>query len=155
MGLDLNIDVDTRSFDTTTRRFARKAKNMTRVMRELKPLLKQDQQINTRMRIGPDNTRFDRRSAATRARNRWKRKGKRQRKGPMVDFRRLSGALQLGYGRDFVVARSRVPWSSVHQTGGRVGNGTVLPERPYLYVSEKLQRIAAAKIKRHIRRSWG
>lgn len=41
-----------------------------------------------------------------------------------------------------VTATSRAKWSEVHQVGGRVGRGSMLPARPFLWLSDKMLAIA-------------
>ena len=52
-------------------------------------------------------------------------------------------------------ARSRVPWSGVHQEGGTVGRGSVIPARPFLWISDNLIDRATLIITRRILAEFG
>lgn len=60
---------------------------------------------------------------------------------------RLPSAIKLSYDRRRLIAGSIVKrWPQVHQWGGRAGHGARIPQRQFLWVSDKLTEAAAAII---------
>lgn len=61
-------------------------------------------------------------------------------------FRATHGALQ---------AISKVPWSAVHNEGGRVGRGARVPARPYLFISDRFAGYAVERMAEFVVREFG
>jgi len=57
-------------------------------------------------------------------------------------LRRLPGAILASVTSRSLIWRSRVGWASVHQFGGRAGNGARIPQRQFLWISPWLERTA-------------
>lgn len=53
-------------------------------------------------------------------------------------------------GADGLVAFSRVPWSAIHQEGGRAGRGSRIPARPFLWLSDGFLSTAEKTIADHV-----
>lgn len=49
---------------------------------------------------------------------------------------RLPGGVVTKVEPRALIARSPVAWAGVHNEGGRVGNGTILPARPFVFMSD-------------------
>lgn len=111
------------------------------VLKQLKKPLRADQTEHRKDQEGPEG-KWPARSAATledlkrrrRARSRTTGK-KRGRLRPRL-LGRLPGAYDVRVDMKNLIARSRVGWSLAHYEGGRVGNDSVLPARPWLWFSD-------------------
>lgn len=104
------------------------------VARELKKPLREDQRDHAKAQEGPLG--------------KWP---KRKLGGRRRVLGRLPGAIRVlvshEVGGSVVTATSKVKWSGAHQDGPtRVGHGTVLPRRQFLWISPRLAEIAAASL---------
>lgn len=131
-------------------------KQLEQVTRDLSPLyralkkpLKNDQTNHQRTRTGPDGA-WAPRSASTTARGRSARKGA---KGKVVRKRiagnllgKLPRAVKYEATGNFVRGTSRVAWGLVHQEGGKAGRGSVIPARPFLWMSDTFLDLASNEV---------
>lgn len=67
---------------------------------------------------------------------------------------RLPNAVLVTAGDLFVKVSSRVDWSGAHQDGGRVGKNASLPQRTFLWLSDRIVEIATAKLIEHVMSGW-
>lgn len=149
------------------------AKRLRPAWASLRRPMRDDQRDHAKAQAGP-NGKWPRNSPKTieRARQmkRGRRKAKKRAKGRRKEtvkftnkrgrrqFRasRLLGSLpnrtvqvqQLG--GDGLRAFSRVPWSGVHQEGGRAGRGSRIPARPFLWLSSKFRDLVVSTLEDHI-----
>lgn len=113
--------------------------------KEARKPLRADIRDHRKKRSGPSGT-----WAARSANTRIKRKGRtRQMLG------NLPTALSTIMDRRRIALKSRVAWSDVHQTGGRVGHGAKLPARPFLWASDRVLTEIAAIVTRTLQRIIG
>lgn len=63
---------------------------------------------------------------------------------------RLKTAIKFTSTRQYLEARSRVKWSSVHEQGGTAGHGSHIPARPFMYASVEFLANAKERIILHI-----
>ncbi len=42
-----------------------------------------------------------------------------------------------------LISASPIPWAGIHDTGGRVGRGSILPARPFLWISREVHETAS------------
>lgn len=113
----------------------------------IRPHMKVDQRDHASKQAGPESQ-WPPRAPSTTA----KMRSARRRRRPLG---RLVGAVTYQASAAGVFATSRVPWSGVHQYGGKVGRGSVIPARPFLWISDKLLEIAMGVIGRHVVASFG
>lgn len=102
-----------------------------RIHRELKPLVRADQAEHASKRTGPGG-RWAPRALATVEKMRLEHVRRRplgKLTGGGVSYRSTASA---------ITATSKIPWSGVHQEGGRVGRGAEVPARPFLWISDAL-----------------
>lgn len=123
-----------------------KGKALGKVFRELKPIVRADQRDHAKQQAGPDG-RWQKRAVSTLASFKRGKSGRRLTKRPLG---KLVQAVTYKASRFGVIAESRVPWSGVHQWGGTVGRGSVIPARPFLWISEKLLKAAADAIEAQV-----
>jgi phage gpG-like protein len=112
--------------------------------KEARKPLRADVKEHRNAQAGPDGA-WPARSSSTRTRAR---SGRRAR--PRKLLGRLPTALTTISDRRRVALRSRVAWSDVHQKGGTAGHGARIPARPFLWASEKVLKIIADIVSRHI-----
>lgn len=144
------------------------AKQLSPAWASLRRPMRDDQTDHAKKQAGPDG-KWPKRSAKTEERARqFKRGGRKKMKAAKTkakftnktkrQFRagRLMGSLpnrtvkvqQLG--KDGLMAASRVPWSGVHQDGGRVGRGSRVPARRFLWLSDGFKAKVTETIERHL-----
>lgn len=114
----------------------------------IRPHMKADQRDHASKQAGPERH-WVPRAASTMAKLR---RGGRRARRPLG---KLASAIAYQSSAAGVFATSRVPWSRVHQDGGRVGRGSLIPARPFLWISDKLLEIAINVIGRHVVKSFG
>lgn len=67
---------------------------------------------------------------------------------------RLPGAYKIEISRLSIKAISRVKWSGAHQGGARVGHGSNLPDRTFLWASSGLLEAVARRVMAYLEASW-
>lgn len=146
------------------------AKNVGRVMSKLRAPLQRDLKAHARQQSSPDGKwpkRARRAEVLARRRRATVRRGRvraaSKTRGARQAVRFIGGGNLLGKLPDTVVvrkrgaeieARSPVPWSGVHNIGGRVGYGAEIKARPFVFISPKIQGLAAEKLADHLVMRW-
>lgn len=137
---DLVLEFDPRAVFAGFDRMAKQGRTLGKAFRILKPDLRADQKDHAARASGPDGA-WPARATATAsklARSSRRYLGKRRRKSSKRPLGRLVTAVMYMASNAGLVARSRVPWSGVHQEGGKVGRGATIPARPFLWISERM-----------------
>lgn len=67
---------------------------------------------------------------------------------------RLPTSLAVTVTRTRLIVDSRIPWSNIHQTGGRAGKGAQIPRREFLWWSPSLLREVAKSLTEHVGEGW-
>jgi phage gpG-like protein len=143
-------------------------KSIRKVMRDLREPLRDDLKAHADKERGPDG-KWPGRSAKTEQRDRkrttvYREKRRRGRSGPLQETRSPRKAIALlGKLPEITVSRTRlatliasnaVPWSGVHNEGGTVGHGSVIPQREFVFLSDPFLGIAAEKITEFVHGGW-
>lgn len=139
MGMDIRLDLDLRELDKEFRKFNRRSRNLRPAFAKLAPFMEADQREHARLKEGPDGA-WEDRAGSTKARH-----GRRSR-----ILGRVASSFSVEFDRRELVSQSNVPFSLVHQKGGRVGNGAVLPSRVHRWMSNQFLNIAGPMIARHV-----
>jgi hypothetical protein len=113
------------------------------VLRSLRPAMRKDQQDHRRAQEGPDGKWPGRAQStlddlARRRRAVSRTTGRKRRSLRNYLLGRLPSAMDVKVEGKDLVARSRVRWSLAQYDGGRVGHGSVLPSRQWLWISNGL-----------------
>ena len=104
----------------------------------------------TRTARGQGDFAFQRdRDSKRRTRSRKKRASKRNLLG------KLPSAVTFRARKNSLLGVSKVAWSDIHNTGGRVGRGAVLPARPFLFVSDAFAKLAGERMAAFVVSEWG
>lgn len=125
----------------------RRARALGPVFSSLKAPMRADQAEHQASQMGPDG-KWPVRSDATLEKIRSQ--GRRGR-----PLGRLPSSTSYSAGDFGVVGKSRVPWSGAHQDGARVGKGSVLPARPFLWLGRDLLLRAQGAIERALVEAFG
>lgn len=67
---------------------------------------------------------------------------------------RLKSAWAFSVGPRFLEARSKAPWSGVHQEGGTAGHGAHIPQRTFAWFSEALIERFVDLTRAHLEAAW-
>lgn len=131
------------------------------VFKELKKPWREDLKAHAAREEGPD-ARWAKRAVRTHLRGRRKKGqalkggGKRMvRRGSRRLLGKLPSAVTFRVSRGSILGVSKVPWSEVHNTGGKVGRGSMLPKREFLYVSPAIQQLAADRMAAYAVKEFG
>lgn len=144
----ITADLDMRAVDRSIDSALARGRNLAPIYRDLRGPLKVDQQDHARATEGPES-KWPARAASTLAKLRSN--GRRARR-PMG---RLLTAVTYRSSGIGVVAESRIPWSGgAISTGGKVGRGSKLPARVWLWASDQLQRFAGELIMDFVFEEW-
>lgn len=81
-------------------------------------------------------------------------KAKRRRAKPRKLLGRLPRAVKAVVSNQSLIIRSRVPWSGVHQAGGRAGRGSRIPRRQFLWISDWLIEQAKKAFRKALLKAW-
>ena len=143
------------------KRMRRRAASVAPVLRELRGILRTDLEIYARHEESPDG-RWPARASTTTDRYRHRssiRKTPALKKRIRRQRKRLLGMLpkviHLRVGGNHLLAISKVPWSGVHQEGGVVGRGSVLPARPHVFISDTFFDYATERCLEYVMKGWG
>lgn len=141
----------------------RRGKNMRSVFVRLKKPFRDDIRGFQKRRMGPDGA-WAPRAASTKERDKGAKtvggkkggkKGKRFRRRRKRDLLGvLPKAVSIKTLNKGFRAEAKVPWASVHHDGGTVGNGAVLPARPFLFFSESFLDLAEREIGNSLELGW-
>lgn len=113
-----------------------------------KPLMRADQKEHRQAKVGPEGS-WAPRSAATIAAAHGKRKLAKNLLG------KLPTAVTYTADATSLTAESRAKWSAAHQDGAVVGHGAKLPQRTFLWMSEKFIELADDLVGRALLAAWG
>lgn len=115
------------------------AKDQRPAFRKLKRPVLADQRDHRKSRMGAKG-RWPDRAESTKERYRLRRRGGNKPARNLLG--RLPAALIVKIEKTRMTVTSRVPWSGVHQRGGRAGRGgrVVIPKREFLWISRRLRR---------------
>lgn len=119
------------------------------VLAGLRKPARKDQSQHARKKEGPDGA-WPKRARATAYGRGAKRKRLRRRRL----LGRLPSALNMKVTRSSLTVQSKVPWSGVHQHGGRAGNGARIPQRHFLWFSDEILDLAAERLQDHVKGGW-
>ncbi len=115
--------------------------------KESRKPLRADQREHAKKQEGPDGA-WAPRSSATKVRAASGRKRKRKMLG------RLPAALTTRADRRRVIIRSMVAWSNVHNEGGRAGNGASIPQRRFLWASDRVVEVVAGFVAKVVAKAF-
>lgn len=132
--------INLRAFDRM--RIALRNPDLRPAWKEARPVLRKDQREHAKKQEGPEGS-WAPRAASTKARA-----GRNGRARRMMG--RLPTANRQKDERSRKIMSSTVAWSAVQATGGRVGRGSRLPARVFLYVSDRALETVAGIITRGI-----
>ena len=148
----------------------RRAKNTRAALTKLRGPLQRDLKAHAKSQDSPDGS-WPKRSkkAAKRAAGRkatvrrGRTRGASKTRGARSSIRFIGGGNLLGKLPDTVIVRSRngelsarspVPWSGIHNEGGRAGRGSKIPARPFVFLSPKISKLAAETLNGHLLKGW-
>lgn len=136
----------------------RAAQDQTPLFNALKKPMKDDQRNHQKLKMGPDGP-WAPRKESTNNRGRFARRGS---SGRVVRKRiaanqlgKLSTSVTFAPAARRITAVSKIPWSQIHQEGGKVGRGAVLPARPFLWMSVEFLNLAMKQIGDRVIASYG
>ncbi len=151
-------------------RTGRAARNSSRIMGKLRRIQRVELDKFAKKEASPEG-RWRRR--ASRSSSRAARRGARvirgrtrqasKRRGARTAVRFSGGSRILGMlpstvrtrrRQNELVSRSPVPWSGVHDVGGRVGRGSRIPARPFVFITPRTLREAADLGLENMLRTW-
>ena len=121
------------------------SKNLSPVFQRLVPDMRRDQESHFAEQQGRDSAGPPRSEATLKRR-------KKSARGGLLG--RLKSAFVVEFSRDEIAAFEIVPWSGVHQEGGTVGHGAVIPQREHIYMSTTFLNIADERIAEHVFGAW-
>lgn len=153
---------DLRSIKKAMRTMERAGENPKKVWRVLRKPLRKDQKEH--MRAAEDSKggkwkplasstierRLSKGGRAGKFTKRGKLKKKAQRGLSKLLSQKLVSGAKVKITRSAIVITSKVPWAGVHQHGGRVGRGSMLPAREFFYVGDGLIKQTARALAKHI-----
>lgn len=159
MGVSVNVDdSDVRS---GLKRLQLAGKSLRPVFQRLKKPFKEDIRAHQRSKESPEGL-WAPRAPSTKARDKHgktsqlrggkTRKTKRRRRPRILG--RLPTSVTTKQKPDAFIGESKIPWAMAHQEGARVGRGSVLPARPFLFFSPGFLDQAEAEISEHLRKGW-
>jgi len=160
--------IDLEDFEAGLRDVSRAGKALSPAFRKLKGPMRLDQRAHAKAEQGPEgkwapratSTAADlatRRRGARKANRLAKSRGQTDRvrtpgRGKILG--RIPSAITVRSGPGIVEVISRVSYSAVHQEGGKVGRGAVLPARPFLWMSEAFIQQAMETFSVHLEKAW-
>jgi len=161
------IDVDLRSLDKAIKRAARAGADLRPVWRELRRPLRKDQGAHIKEQKGPQgsswpglaaSTKTKRLGALSRAGKAFTKKGAlrkaaKRKIGRVLSRRLVSGARIRAKPKEIKIT-SIVKWAGVHQEGGRVGRGSQIPARPFMWISDELLAITKREMVKYLSLTW-
>lgn len=161
----MGVRFDTRDIDEGFRDVIGRSKQLGDVFRALQRPMREDQADHADKEVGPNGP-WPARSPATTKKHRSR--GKmfaqaargRKNKGQFTVFKSrstlgvLPDLIQVKAEGFTVSAVSPVAWAPAHADGDTVGRGSVLPSRPFIWVSQELADTAANAILEYIGDGW-
>lgn len=141
--LFVSVTVDIGKVEEGFDAMERRAGMLGDAFRQLKKPMRADQRSHSKQKEGPDGAWPARKRLGSGTK-------KARRRNARKLLGRLPNAIVVKSYRSAVVAQSRASWSSVHQEGGRVGRGAVVPRRQFLWISDELLKTAADVVGEHV-----
>lgn len=137
--------VDTRRVKKSIAGLSRRARNVAAALKAVRAVVRKDVRQHGTKGLGPDG------KWPKRVRS----KTGRSKRRPRRLLGRLTTALDLKLvsNRELVVT-SLVPWSNIHQQGGKVGRGSRLPRRTFLWFSPWVIRQIREALQKHVGGGW-
>lgn len=160
MPVGLKTRIDLRDVRRGLRGLRKAASDLRPAWRELRQPLRKDQREHFRDQEGPDGKwpALQPESASKNFRRAKHTAVKRRRRLPKRPSRKMLGKLRsfaLKASRHRLRAISKIPFSGIHQEGGRAGHGARIPRRTHLWVSDQFERVRLLPaIGRHMLRKW-
>lgn len=149
--------IDERDVQRGLNKMLRAGKNLSPVFRALKKPFKTSIKQEARAMRGPDGG-WAKRKDSTKNRDRFKKTTTRKKTGKSKTSRRRKGRILgrmpnanfLQPGRKSFKATSKIAWSGVHQDGGKVGKGAILPKRTFLWFTEGFLSVTERAVAQHL-----
>lgn len=168
MGVELQWDL--RDFRKGRKEVEARARQLAMVFRALRRPLIADLNAHAERESSPEG-KWPKRSASTErelgrrrsvfvstTRTRKTKRRKAQVTKAAVRFNTILGGLPsttVVRAKNFQVeAKNPVPWAHVHQFGGRVGKGAIVPERPFVFISDQVAEAASNAIADYVADGW-
>lgn len=145
----ITADFDIRSIERGLDHLARRAERARPFFEALKSPLREDQRDHKRAKEGPDGMWPKRVQPTPRSH------GKKRKRRSKRLLGKLTTAIGYRASSAAVVARSKIPWSGIHQEGGEAGQGAQIPARPFLWLSPGFLRDAGEALLSYVTRDWG
>lgn len=154
--MQVRIEVDPREVFAGFDRMAKQSRTLGRAFQLIKPEMRADQKDHASHQAGPDGPWPARASStsAKHARSGRRYLGRRRRKRTARPLGRLLTTVSYMASNAGVFGTSPITWSGVHQQGGKVGRGAVVPARPFLWLSDRLVGRATTLLERTLVRSF-
>lgn len=144
---EITVDIDLSKVFAGYKQAERRSFDLTPVFRRLIPIAKRDIRKSAVLREGPDSKWPKLAKGTLKSRRKARKRGKRPAKGVLG---KLSRAVRVTAGRDFLRETSLIPWSGVHQDGAKVGRGATVPQRTFLYFSNQFLDLTTEAIQTHV-----
>jgi len=132
------VEVDTRDMRRGVAAMLRRTRSASSFFRAAKTLAREEVKGHQRRRRGPGG-------------EPWPARRRRMRR-PVLG--KLPGGYKWQANSDGVVGEQRIPWASVHHTGGTVGRGSVLPARPFAGFRDVFQKKLAEGWLAYVSEAW-
>lgn len=141
------VEIDLRDVERGIAAMLRRGRQLGPVFRKLRQPMRQDLRQHAKDKEGPDGDWPALAMSTVLAR-----RGRRRRSRRLLG--RLPQAVKMFVSTDSVAAVSRVPWSGVHQDGGKVGRGATIPKREFMWLSPNFLEKATDEIAESILVPW-
>ena len=145
----ITAEFDTRSIERGLDNLARRAERARPFFDQLKGPLREDQRDHRRSKEGPDRKWPDRAQQTPSS------KGKKRKRRSKRLLGKLTTAVGYRASSVAVTARSKIPWSGIHQEGSEAGQGAKIPARPFLWLSADFVQDAGEALLTYVTRDWG
>lgn len=165
-GGDITVHVDISKALKGFKGVRAKSKRLTAAFREIRKPMKADQRDHKKSKEGPEG-KWEPLAPSTLGRDRFARKVKSTKKGQTRTTRkgrkrssnarmlgRIPSAFSVRASSKGIVATARVKYAAAHQEGGKVGRGSIIPARPFLWISRGLAQRAARIIEEHVAKGF-
>jgi phage gpG-like protein len=137
-----SISVDDRDVQKGFDRMMSAAEKTRRFYNVMKPPVRSDIKQHGLDERGPDGP-WPARDPDYVAGRTWKGRGgkslkRRRKRAPKQMLGKLTKSIRMRATREALIISSPISWAGIHQDGGIAGRGSVIPERPFLYLSDDL-----------------
>lgn len=138
--------VDTSAPLQGIKRMRKRASNLSPAMKAVRGPVRKDMRDHGTKAEGPDG-RWPRRPRLKR--------GARRRRAPRKLLGRLTTSIKITtLTSNTLEVTSLIPWSDIHQKGGRVGRGVTLPKRTFLWFSKPVLYKLRQEVLKHMTVGW-